>query len=375
MRARPGRFAVAALALALASSAGAARAEPRPAAKAPRIVAHEWGVWKVRAGAVAHLEDLAAESPWFVHRARGAPAWAWPPPPPPPVFPPVLLRPLPGPVYIPVPAPAPGPVYVPVPRPGPGPVYVPAPAPAPSPTWDPWSRPRPARKPVLFLTTDRPVDMTVSVAFRGGGPWLYYPAATEGSRPDGSGELLWQGRLVPRSRAPLQPVPPGHFWNRLRDVGADLFLSGGGTAERFLFFDGPVAFERPFAVATRGGGVVVAARSTERSLWLVGGGRWSEVLAGRRPAAGSVVAEGPIAELPERLHAALVDRDLSPAEARSLLDTWDWELFRAPGRRAIAFVPRELYDHMLPCRIDPEPVELVRVGLVIEDLEDPTPRP
>ena len=59
---------------------------------------------------------------------------------------------------------------------------------------------------------------------------------------------------------------------------------------------------------------------------------------------------------------------LAEAEARSLLETWRDDLFLSPGTRAISLVPRDLYDNMLPLRIDPEPAEIVRVGLVIEEL-------
>ncbi|MEM9196193.1 MAG: hypothetical protein AAGF12_43925, partial [Myxococcota bacterium] len=39
----------------------------------PGFVVHEWGVWKIELGRPTYLEELAAESPGFVHRNNSAP--------------------------------------------------------------------------------------------------------------------------------------------------------------------------------------------------------------------------------------------------------------------------------------------------------------
>lgn len=298
--------------------APSAHAQQQDQAQTPGIVAHEWGVWRLEAGRVAHIAELAAEVPPFVIRA-----------------------------------PAAG-----------GPAQV-------------IQHPPVARKPVLFLYTDAPIGVRVDVGFRGGEPWLYYPSANR--RGDG---LTWSGTLRPRqpahrreqrdARRRLRAAGPpavarGHFWNDLRAVGASTFF-GHGTAEHFLFYDGPVEFERPFQLAQHAGGVAVTPTSTERTLWLVGDGFFNEQHVERVGAGARTVAEGPVAALRPRLEAALRARGLSRAEAGSLLATWGDELFAAAPRRAVYFVPREAYDRMLPLRITPTPQELVRVGLVIERL-------
>lgn len=283
------------------------------------LVAHEWGVWRLEAGRVAHLADLAAEVPPFVLRAPAAGG-----------TPQVIHHP---------------------------PV---------------------ARKPVLFLYADSAMAVRVQVRFRGGEPWLYYPFAT--ARGD---SLSWSGTLQPaparrrdqarRPRRRIGPAGPpavaaGHFWNDLRAVGASTFIAQNGTAERFLFYDGPVEFERSFQLAQHAGGVAVTPTSSERTLWLAGNGSFNEQHVESVGAGARTVAGGPIAGLRSRLDAALQARGLSGAEAGSLLATWGDELFGAGPRRAIYFVPRESYDRMLPLRITPTPRELVRVGLVIERL-------
>jgi hypothetical protein len=321
------------VAIVVASPAGRALAQGAGAPEAPRIVAHEWGVWKIRAGLVAHLEELAAETPAFVFRS--------------PMLPPAR------PVYM-------APPFVPIPQVAPRPL---------GPVPDAFAPPRPpARKPVLFLTSNRAVDVSVEVGFRGGEPWLFYPAATVEGAEGGSRLLTWRGRLAPSARAALPAVPPGHWWQLLRDAGGDLFLGADGTAERFLFYDGPVQFEPSFVIERRPGGALVQPMTLEEALFFADGAGYTENRVARQPRGAAVVAQGDGAALRARLDGELRARGLTAAEARSLLETWRDDLFLSAAPRAIYFVPRNLYDLMLPLRVTPAPAETVRVGLVIEEL-------
>lgn len=279
-----------------------------------RIVAHEWGVWVVENGRVEHLDELAAELPPFVFRSGGA-----------------------GP-YV------PPPVRPPVPHPGPIPPHDVV-----------------ARKPVLFLYSDAPVNVRVEVGFTGGEPWLFFPSAARSA----SG-LVWDGQLAPTTNAAYAAPPRGHFWNDLRAVGATPFVGADGRAERFLFYDGPVAFERPFAVGMQSGGAAVTPLSTETNIFLADGGRYIESEIDPSMRHTHVVSEGDMSAFRARLETALERRGLSPKEARSLLDTWRDDLFTDLRRRAVSFVARDAYDRMLPLTITPAPAEIVRVGLVIE---------
>lgn len=282
----------------------------------PRLTAHEWGVFVIENGQPAYLEALAAELPPFVQRQAGAA-----------VLPPHPPRPHPG------------------PRPG-----------------------TVARKPVLFLYADRPTQVQVRVGFAGGEPWLLYPTARRVENiagPNAPG-LVWD-LLVAPARAPAPPsVHPGHWWNDLRAVGASPVVAADGTNERFLFYDGPVAFEPSFLVSHAQGGASVSPVSTERTLFLVGGDRFVEVDVDPATWSSRQVSTGDMTALRARIDQALQQRGLTGPEARSLLETWRDELFRDVRRRAIYFVPREAYDRMLPITITPTPTELVRVGLVID---------
>jgi len=326
-------LAVAVASVAIAPWLGEATAQQREreaavVAPRPQLVAHEWGVWKLQQGRVAHIEELAAECPPFVVGVRPRP--------------PIQINPPP-----------------PFPRPQP-------PLPVIQPPIDP--RPHPvARKPVLFLYTDTPLDVTVEVGFEGGEPWLYYPAAEVTRSPTGGG-LRWEGRLIASGRTILAAPGAGHWWNDLRAVNAATFLANTGTAESFLFYDGPVRFERPFLLTRQNGGALVTPMSAERTLFLVESGRYVEHDVEPDLRGAGLVAQGDMAMLRARLDELLRGRGLKPTESRALLETWRDDLFANPRPLAVYFVPRDLYDRMLPLTITPVPDELVRVGLVIDEL-------
>lgn len=313
----------------LALPAWWARAQNGPAAG--RLVAHEWGVWLLRGGAVDHLGTLAAESPPFVHRTQR-----------------------PG-VPLPIPNPNPNPNP-------PGPVPI-GPVPPPD------VHPPVARKPVLFLYAQAPTAVRITVGFEGGAPWLFFPLGVESQPHPSQRALSWDLQaLRPGARVPLRPVAAGHWWNDLRRVpSSPLLARRGGEAERFVFYDGPVGFRPVFRIQRSGAGAEIAPLSTERTVWLVGaGGRF--VQHDTTQGAPRTVAAGDAAELRRSLDAALRRAGLTAPESASLLDTWRDELFGAAGPRAVYLLPRAHYDAMLPLRIAPQPAQLVRVGLVIETL-------
>lgn len=287
---------------------------------------HEWGVWKVRQGEVTHLADLRRESPSFVRQTQPTVGW------------------------------------------GNGGMI--------------------SRKPVVYVYASQPMDLDVEVAFRGGGPWLFYPAtlpvpcresarrdlpfgraAPMGCEPD---RLHWRVRAgVP---AALPAVSPAHFWSRLREVPSSTLVAHDGTAEKFLFYDGPVTFPAAFRVGRGSLGQPTFQRvgpSGQTPLIVAWGSRWVPV-----PAMGIGAGLGidtvnpwpvPPRSVAAELTARLLAEGLSPAEARSLVETWRPEI-DAPGLRAFWLLTRPEYDSLLPIRITPAPRELVRVGLVIEDL-------
>lgn len=332
-----------------------AQAQRRPQS-ASGLTVHEWGVWRLdpTAQRVTHLQDLARESPGFMFRVDGA-----------------TSAPL---VHGAQPQPMPQPVQPvrPMPPPRPQPLQPP-----------PWSGIHPvpgtavARKPVIFLHARQETDVTLEVRFVGGDPWLHYPAA-QILRDAGDPGLRFFGRVAPRAATRLAPAPVGHFWNELRDVGASLFLAPDGTAERFLFYDGPVAFSPSFTAQSDAEPLVRLQGAAETIAFRVVGAsyeRWTVMpaLAG----AGASLTQpmrrsggGDLAALRRELERTARAQGLSAAEVRALLETWRDDLFGAPGApappsRLIYFTTRARYDAMLPLRVSPTPDAIIRVGLVI----------
>jgi hypothetical protein len=293
---------------------------------------HEWGVWKIEEGRLAHLDDLRRESPPFVRQAMG-------------------------------PTVAPGGTL--------------------------------SRKPVVYVYADRPVDLDVRVRFTGGNAWLFFPGIDrEGERLplcagggalslrdramaapcETLGRLHWRVRAEPDADpSSLPPVDRGHFWNRMRDVPSAVLRAADGTREKFLFYDGPVAFPAAFAVRREPGAVRLERTgvSGASDVVLSKDGRWVSVSGLRAGLAALTHTDrvwplpaAPLAvELSRRLHSA----GLTDAEARALVETWRPEI-EAPGLRAFWLLPRADYDALLPLEVSPAPREVVRVGLVIQTL-------
>lgn len=315
---------------------------------------HEWGVWRLdpEGTRVTHLQDLARESPRFVYRVDGTSS-------------------------VPLDHGAqPQPMPVPVPRPQPQPRPTP-PRPAPDPA--PWGHVRPgpggtvARKPVIFLRAANDAPLSLEVRFTGGDPWLHYPAA-QILRDGGDPGLRFVGRVTARGNTRLAPAPAGHFWEGLRRAGRSLFLAPDGTAERFLFYDGPVAFRAAFRAHAADTAPERLPDATESTVYRVVGNRfirWSLAPQAAIPGAPLArTAEGDLRALRRLLERDARAQGLDAKETRALLDTWRDELFGRPGAappppRLIYFITRARYDAMLPLRVSPTPDEVVRVGLVI----------
>jgi hypothetical protein len=233
----------------------------------------------------------------------------------------------------------------------------------------PPDEPRPALKPVIYFHAPREVPVTIRVGFHNGTPWLFYPGGTPGRVNDDAG-LVFSGRVVPGGRANAPRVERGHFWNHLRAASDSVFLASNGESEGFVFYDGPSEVARAIT-ATRSGDAVTLSSPFLQTAYLVAAGKVVEV----RPhpsvsiSFASVARTGKSARTFERtMTSALVERGLTRAEATALVRTWRHELFEEQRPHLVSFVTREAYDRALPISFAPYPVDLVRVGVIIERL-------
>ncbi len=205
-----------------------------------------------------------------------------------------------------------------------------------------------------------------------------FPAELEASRPEADSDS---------------------WWSFLREVPSTP-IAIRGESEDFLFYDGAVPLQPPLSVfwSDEGLSVRVRAFSDKGSTdpWQVDPTSPPGVLAtipacfvvhvsADTPVRGTVLRalapsaqphrvafpemelEGP--EVRERFEETLREQGLTAAEARSLTRTWNAEFFQTPGTRLLTFIPRRLYDTLLPMKIRPPPRELVRVGVVWKELE------
>jgi hypothetical protein len=288
------------------------RTRLRTVPAAPFFV-HEWGVWRLGLdGRVASLEELARESPTFVHRAPEAPG-------------PELGAPL-------------------------------------------ADLDVSCEKPVIFFHTTTAQQAVVTVRFPRGRPWLNYPFANVG-RVDGVRAVRFAGQVYPEGVAvgsaghPPPPVAASHWWSRLRAVNASAFVSAeGAETEGFLFYDGEASFTRGFRAPR--GVLTPIAGATENVAWTFDGQS-----AARLAITGTRAQSTPLASvdaLRADMRTTLEARGLTAPEVESLLATWNGNLFTGTTRRVIWMIPRRTYDAMLPIEVWPTPTGLVRVGVVIE---------
>jgi hypothetical protein len=249
-----------------------------------------------------------------------------------------------------------------------------------------------------------PLELDVSVKFRGG--WLteFYPeahAAAPGIKQgrfefdqltsQTVGSLTWPDLRVGTDGA--GPETDEHVWLAPRKVQAAGITAVSGESEKYLFYRGVGRLAAPLRsqLDRQRGRVSFAANCQDvlklgetaatGPLWLVHvrqDGKTAFRTLNASPLSADPqrqVAEGSYhfvddeyrADGRERLeaamHAALVAEGLFADEATALLSTWQRAYFASPGLRVFYLVPRQWTDHYLPLTISAESrIERVMVG-------------
>ncbi|WP_425399862.1 HEAT repeat domain-containing protein [Aeoliella sp.] len=242
-------------------------------------------------------------------------------------------------------------------------------------------------------------------------PWLTPHHRTFGSVISGMGGvniinsvgLRWQSVIVSPERLEwMQPpkVASEHqWWSKLRDVECS-WVSSVGESERFLYYDGPSFAKSPLDFALVAGNLV----TVEQDIFSTDETRAQHV-SPSIPFIGSddtgvpvqamfIHVDGDIIEacvfdtkqmksettltMPfdlkgdqpfETLLNMLCERGLSISEAEGLADCWREQFFATDGKRIVLFLSSEQYDQVCPIRVEPKPTQLVRVGLVLTELD------
>ncbi len=239
-----------------------------------------------------------------------------------------------------------------------------------------------AKEPILHIYAPEAMALHVEVSFPTGKPTLAWPAAQAGLKPCAA-----SGPGIPRLAWDLQvdgelkegePHPPEmlqeHWISGVRKVGSDLLCSGEDV-EHFLFYEGELKHKSTLHVGFGDPNLVtVNGRTESTEAWVLRGEEKTlskchlvNLSAPREdPPMGTLEGTTP-ADLQAELLKALVTAGLSEAEAGALLTIWMPELTK-PGTRLAYVLSREEYDRLLPIHFSPEPEELRRVGLVVQEI-------
>jgi hypothetical protein len=248
-------------------------------------------------------------------------------------------------------------------------------------------------------------------------PWLIprhplFSSPGDAIELDGMG-VEWRGLRVGYDAA-LEPFPPAaapsSWWSFLREVPASP-VAVRGEREGFLFYDGSTNVPPPVVpswadsgskairLSIRSKGEYPAGWDDSSAKWWSWGRQedadanlrapipYAFVIrkdAGAAPR-GSVLrglsceAEPEVIDvdaldlegdrLSDAFGEALCAEGLTPEEARSLVRTWETEFFQKSGRRLVTFLPRWLYDVAVPLSVYPAPSRVVRVALVLREIQ------
>ena len=67
--------------------------------------------------------------------------------------------------------------------------------------------------------------------------------------------------------------------------------------------------------------------------------------------------------------AMLTEYGLTAEEAAGLADVWRKQFWETPGKRLLVVLSAKDYDAMCPLHVRPKPTELVRLGVLLTELE------
>jgi hypothetical protein len=219
--------------------------------------------------------------------------------------------------------------------------------------------------------------------------------------------VRWQSLIVTPQLPPwaaLQSVPADgryQWWNRLRQVKSDYVISRG-EVERFLYYDGPTNHSSHVSATLSDGKFHIINRPPDTSP-----SRWAGEppftptaqstsfpragLVIRVPHAAAGVPARPVGfTLPDQTFASastefpipatmpddaeplllqlLTSSGLTADEAAGLIDTWRPQFLQTPGNRLLIRLSSDDYDRLCPLTIQPQPTQLVRVGLILIEL-------
>ena len=237
--------------------------------------------------------------------------------------------------------------------------------------------------PVLYFYTQRPMTLSVKVAFPQGRITEWYPPTGEGTpAQDLYSQIAWKPVELRPGPDPDFPAgrSPSHYYAARDTAAAPLRV--GNQDEKMLFYRGVGRFSPPVRAAfTRDGRLEIrnAGEETIPAMILFENrnGQIGYRLIPRLGSGATTVdppeRNGGVDSLRHHLAATLAEFGLYPKEAAAMVETWRDSWFEE-GMRIFYIVPRATVDALLPIRIDPPPAAIARVFVGRVELLSPAMR-
>lgn len=236
--------------------------------------------------------------------------------------------------------------------------------------------------PVIYFHTKEAMTVRVDVDFPLGilGEWFpnvsrAVPALMERADQVKDTSLGWDAVLDPSpDRTKLLDVHDDDIWAPSRNVDCAMVTSPSGGSDMFIFYRGIGAFEMPIKITHGDDGMLTVANlSSEHipDIVLLHNDGFQGAVVHIGGVAGGQAVTVPVPKFDRGMDAyvdmardvlqiALEADGLFADEALAMVDTWTHSYFKTPGLRALYVTPKAWTDALLPLRLDPEPVSLVR---------------
>jgi hypothetical protein len=232
--------------------------------------------------------------------------------------------------------------------------------------------------PVLYFYSPHGATVDARVRFPQGIMTEWYPRATvRETMPnedsfrgyfEGVSGLQWRGVKVLPGTSPVLPVEPGasHYYAARETDAAPIRVDG--QDEKFLFYRGVGTFPVPIAAKVEKTGRITIRKLGKNDISSVilfenRGGKMGYRAGGvlkKEITLDPPELRNDFAALQRKLESVLVENGLYPGEAQAMLATWR-DLWFEEGTRVFYIVPPHDVDKILPLKIDPKPVQSVRV--------------
>ena len=262
----------------------------------------------------------------------------------------------------------------------------------------------PVTKPVMYFHSDEEFALNLYIHFADGQPLIWWPPAEHPAKgafgrplPEKFKSIHEDSYLhfmlsVNNATGKQMPVAADHWVDDLRKVeSAPLFVRGSYSMmgveefnEGFVYYDGLMKPPKPPQLERSADGVKIKTDSdfdwldvmvVERSY----DGETIRIATAEKIDAGIQSTSFQLVEVDSKqfndsiamLRQRLIEAGLHVDEAQSLIDVWRPGLFERPGISIIHRISQKTYDEWIPLHLNPQPENMVRVGLVVHQNLEP----